>query len=140
MVDDTESKGAKMKIGQGIGKIVAKPALLLFCIGGFLLMGNTAQAGSFENQNAIKAAQRYLESMPFSHDGLIKQLEFEEFSHEAAVYAADHCGADWTRQAALAAKNYLDSMPFSRNSLIEQLVFDGYTRSQAESGARAAGY
>lgn len=139
-MDNTESKGVKMKQKQGIGKIVAKPVLMLFCIVVFLLMGNTVQAGSFENQNALKAAQRYLEFTPFSHDGLVKQLEFEHFSHEAAVYAADHCGADWTRQAELAAKRYLSVMPFSRESLIDQLVFDGYTRSQAESGARAAGY
>lgn len=129
-----------MKMEQVIGKSMAKSALLLFCIGVFLLMGNTAQAESFENQNALKAAQNYLDVMPLSHDKLIEYLEVSGYSNEAAVYAADHCGANWTRQAELAAKNYLEIMPLSRARLIEYLMVSGFTHSQAESGARAVGY
>ena len=129
-----------MKTQKGFRGIIAQTVLFLFCIVGFLFTANIVQADSFEDQNALKMAQRYLEIQPFSHDKLIEQLEYEKFSHEAATYAADHCGANWTRQAELAAKNYLSLMSFSREGLIEQLVFDGYTRSQAESGARAVGY
>lgn len=38
--------------------------------------------------------------MPFSYTGLIEQLEYEQYSHDDAVYAADNCGADWNEQAA----------------------------------------
>ncbi|MCI9211327.1 MAG: hypothetical protein HFI83_11835 [Eubacterium sp.] len=30
----------------------------------------------------------------FSHDGLVKQLEFEGFTNEESTFAADNCGAD----------------------------------------------
>ena len=85
-------------------------------------------------RNALKAAQNYLDFMPFSHSGLIEQLEFEGYTHAEATYAADNCGANWYEQAARAAKNYLDFMAFSRSSLIEQLEFDGYTHDQAVYG------
>jgi len=78
--------------------------------------------------------------MPFSREGLIEQLEFEQYSHEDAVYAADHCGADWYEQAAKSAKSYLDIMSFSRDGLIDQLEFEGYTHDQAVYGAQANGY
>lgn len=84
--------------------------------------------------NALKAAKNYLSVMPFSYEGLIEQLEYEEYSHSEAVYGADNCGADWYEQAVKAAKNYLDIMAFSRSGLIEQLEYDGYTHDQAVYG------
>ena len=110
----------------------------MFCLG--LLGSMTATGAGFENQNALQAAHNYLSFMPFSRTKLIEQLEFEQYSHSAATYAADHCGADWEEQAKRAAQHYLSCMPFSRGQLVEQLVFDGFTRSQAEYGVRAAGY
>lgn len=86
-------------------------------------------------RNALRSAETYLAVMPFSYSGLIKQLEYEQYSHEEAVYAADNCGADWDEQAKKAAKNYLDLMGFSRSGLIEQLEYDGYTHNQAVYGA-----
>ena len=86
-------------------------------------------------RNALRAAKNYLSLMPFSYDGLIKQLEYEEYTHEEATYAAENCGADWYAQAAKAAKNYLDLMPFSRNGLIDQLEYEGYTSEQAAYAA-----
>ena len=91
-------------------------------------------------RNALRAAANYLSAMAFSHDGLIKQLEYEGYSTEDATYAADHCGADWNEQAARSAKNYLNAMSFSRSGLIQQLEYEGFTASQAEYGASANGY
>lgn len=90
-------------------------------------------------QNALRAAAQYLNVMPFSHDGLIEQLEFEGYSTEDASFAADNCGADWNRQAELMAQQYLDSMPFSHSGLVEQLVFEGFTQEQAEHGVASVG-
>jgi len=78
--------------------------------------------------------------MAFSYKGLIEQLEFEQYSHEDAVYAANNCGADWNEQAAKKAKDYLSIMAFSKASLIEQLEFEGFTHEQAVYGAEANGY
>lgn len=91
-------------------------------------------------KNALGTAKDYLSFMCFSYKGLVEQLEFEKYSHEEAVYAADNCGADWNEQAAGSAKDYLDMMSFSRDSLIEQLEFEGFTHEQAVYGAEANGY
>lgn len=91
-------------------------------------------------RNALGTAQDYLSFMCFSYKGLVEQLEFEKYSHEEAVYAADNCGADWNEQAAGSAKDYLDMMSFSRDSLIEQLEFEGFTHEQAVYGAESNGY
>jgi hypothetical protein len=60
----------------------------------------------------------------FSRDGLIKQLEFEKFSNEDAIYALDNINTDWNKQAERKAKSYLDMSGFSRDSLIKQLEFE----------------
>lgn len=95
---------------------------------------------SISQKNALKAAKNYLSFMAFSHQGIVEQLEYEGYSHEDAVYAADNCGADWNEQAAKKAESYLEFMPFSRDGLIEQLVYEGFTQEQAEHGATSAGY
>ena len=89
-------------------------------------------------KNALWAAKNYLAVMPFSHKGLIEQLEFEGYSHSEAEYAADNCGANWKEQAVKAAEGYLDIMPFSRSELIEQLEFEGFTYEQAVYGVDRA--
>lgn len=99
-----------------------------------------ADNAPLSQKNALRAAKNYLSIMPFSHQGLVEQLEYEGFSHEDATYAADNCGADWNEQAAKKAESYLEIMPFSRDGLIEQLVYEGFTQEQAESGAKSAGY
>ena len=91
-------------------------------------------------KNALKKALSYLDYTAFSYSGLIKQLEFEGFSHEEAVYAVNNCGADWNEQAALKAQSYLDYTAFSRDGLIKQLESEGFTREQAEYGVQAVGY
>lgn len=91
-------------------------------------------------RNALTRAKEYLNVMPFSYEGLMDQLEYEGYSHEEAVYGADHCGADWYEQAALKAEKYLELMSFSRSRLIDQLEYDGFTNAQAVHGAEANGY
>ena len=90
--------------------------------------------------NALKQAKKYLELMEFSYQGLIEQLEYEQYTHEEAVYAADNCGADWKEEAAEKAERYLEVMSFSREGLIEQLKYDGFTAEEAEYAAGKVGY
>lgn len=90
--------------------------------------------------NALKKAHSYLDTMPFSYSGLVKQLEYEGFSHEDSVFAVDRCNADWNEQAVKKARNYLDIMAFSRKSLIDQLKYEGFTQQQAEYAASQVGY
>ena len=90
-------------------------------------------------RNALNSAKSYLGIMAFSYDGLIKQLEYEKYTHDDAVYAADHCGADWSSQAGKKAKSYLEIMPFSYAGLIKQLEFDEFTHEQAVCGVEQCG-
>lgn len=40
-------------------------------------------------RNALRVGEDYLNTMGFSYEGLIEQLEYEGFSHDEAVYACD---------------------------------------------------
>lgn len=101
---------------------------------------DTAHVMTMGQKNALNSAKMYLGFSNFSYDGLIKQLEFEKYTHEEAQFAADNCGADWFEQAAGSAKNYLSFYSFSKEGLIEQLEFEGYTREQAEYAVAKNGY
>lgn len=90
-------------------------------------------------KNALRTAKQYLDFSAFSYEGLIAQLEFEEYTHDEAVYAADNCGADWFEQALLSALNYLDFTVFSYTGLIEQLEYEEFTTEQATYGADNCG-
>ncbi len=89
--------------------------------------------------NALKKASSYLSFSGFSHDGLVEQLEYEKFSHDDSVFAADHCGADWNYQAERKAQSYLKFTSFSRDGLIDQLMYEGFTYEQAEYGVNKVG-
>ena len=76
----------------------------------------------------------------FSYLGLIKQLEYEGFSHDEAVHGVDSIEVNWNEQAVLKAQDYLEYSAFSREGLIKQLEYEGFTSSEAEYGAGAVGY
>ena len=93
-------------------------------------------------ENAVEAAESYLDFMAFSHDGLIKQLSSKAgdgYPVKDAAFAVDHLDVDWDEQAVKAAKSYLDTMPFSHDELVHQLTFDGFTAEQAAYGVKKAG-
>lgn len=98
-----------------------------------------AEAGTVSQQNALRAAGNYLEYTAFSRTGLIKQLEFEEYSTKDATWAVERVTVDWNEQAAKSAQNYLDYTAFSRSGLIDQLVFEGFTAKQAKYGVSQTG-
>lgn len=96
-------------------------------------------------QQAVGAAQDYLNSQAFSKKGLVDQLSSPNgsgFARADAVYAVNHIDVDWNNEAAKAAKEYLDSMHFSRSGLIEQLESPNgsqFTHAQAVYGVNQAG-
>lgn len=100
----------------------------------------SSQRPTTGERNALSRAEDYLSVMPFSRESLIGQLEYEKYSHEEAVYASDHCGADWNEQAVKKAKAYLEIGSFSRQGLIDQLEYEGFTHDQAVYGAEQNGY
>jgi uncharacterized Zn ribbon protein len=86
---------------------------------------------SSDQRNALSKAGEYLRYTAFSYSGLIEQLEYEGFTHDESVYAADNCDADWSEQAAKKAEDYLDFSAFSRSGLIEQLEYEGFTQDES---------
>ena len=94
---------------------------------------------TISQKNAVAKAISYLNYTAFSHDGLVDQLEYDQFSQADAVYGVDNSGADWNKQAAAKAKVYMAYSAFSRGSLISQLEYDKFTQAQAEYGANAVG-
>ena len=89
-------------------------------------------------RNALESAKDYLDFMAFSYSGIIEQLEFEGYTHDEAIFAADNCGADWKEQAVKSAESYLEFSSFSRQGLKEQLEFEGFTAEEAEYGVSIA--
>lgn len=83
-------------------------------------------------RNALKTAQSYLNHSSFSYTGLISQLEYEQYSTEDAVFAADNCGADWNAEALETAQGYLDSSAFSYEGLRQQLDYEDFTQEQVQ--------
>lgn len=98
-----------------------------------------SSAATMGQKNALRKAKEYLGVMPFSHDGLIKQLEFEGYTSEEAAYGADNCGADWNTQAVKKAKEHLNVMAFSHDGLIKQLEHEAYTPEEAAYGVDNCG-
>lgn len=98
-----------------------------------------AAAVTVSQKNAVAKAKAYLSYTAFSHDGLVAQLEYEQFSAADATYGADNSGADWNVQAAKKAKDYMSYSSFSRGSLIDQLEYEKFTPDQAAYGASAVG-
>jgi len=95
--------------------------------------------GTASQKQAVRKARSYLDAMAFSYQGLIEQLEFEQFSTEDATFGADNCGADWNEQAVRKAKSYLDTMAFSYKGLIDQLEYEKFTTEQATYGVDNCG-
>ena len=92
-----------------------------------------------ESSQAVRMAKDYLSLMSFSRQGLVKQLEYEGFTNEQAIYGVDNAGADWNVQAVKSAKEYLELMSFSRQGLIDQLKYEGFTSEQATYGVDNCG-
>lgn len=92
-------------------------------------------------ENALEAAQNYLDLTGFSKAGLIQQLSSsagDGYSKADATFAANNVGADWNEEAVEAAQNYLDVTAFSKAGLIQQLsssAGDKFTPAQARYAA-----
>lgn len=100
----------------------------------------TQNAAATENQQkALDKANEYIDTLALSHDGLIKQLEYDGYATDVATYAADNCSANWNKEAKEMAEQYMESTSYTYKSMVQQLEADGFTKDQAKFGAKAAG-
>lgn len=87
---------------------------------------------------ALTKAQMYVDTMPFSEQGLYDQLTSEygeKFSPEAARYALNLVEADWNAEALEAALVYQNDMAMSPEVIRDQLVNQNgnqFTQEQAD--------
>jgi uncharacterized protein with von Willebrand factor type A (vWA) domain len=95
-------------------------------------------------EQAIQAAESYLDLGGFSRAGLIGQLTSdagEGFKKKDAVFAVDYLDPNWKQQAVISARSYMELGGFSLDNLIEQLessAGDQFTHAQAVYGAKKA--
>ena len=89
---------------------------------------------TLEERNAYKKAQSYLSHLAYSESGLLKQLDYEGFSPEAAAVAIERLNPDWNEQAVKKAKSYLSHLAYSESGLLKQLDYEGFTPEQARFG------
>ncbi len=96
-------------------------------------------------EEALEAAESYLDSSHFSKKGLFDQLtsEYGEgFAKKDVTFALNHVKADYNAEAREAAESYLDSGHFSHNSLMDQLTSEygeQFTKAQAAQAVKSVG-
>ena len=59
---------------------------------GIIITYSQGPAPTKAQENAVKKAKAYLDTMPFSREGLIDQLEYEGFTTEQATYGVEQNG------------------------------------------------
>lgn len=101
--------------------------------------GSQTAAATENQQKALDKANEYVDTLPLSHDGLIKQLEYDGYTTDVATYAADNCSANWNKEAKEMAEQYMDSTTYTYKDMVQQLETEGFTKDQAKFGAKAVG-
>ncbi|MDD9348393.1 Ltp family lipoprotein [Mumia sp.] len=109
--------------------------------------GNAAPKPSYtkSQEEAIEAAESYLDTGHFSKKGLIGQLSSsagEGFTRAEAEHAVTTVDADWKAEAVEAAESYVELGGFSRSGLIDQLTSsagEGFTQAEAEYAVTKVG-
>ena len=101
--------------------------------------GSQTAAATENQQKALDKANEYVDTLPLSHDGLIKQLEYDGYTTDVATYAADNCSANWNKEAKEMAEQYMDSTTYTYKEMVRQLEAEGFTKEQAKFGAKAVG-
>ena len=101
--------------------------------------GSQTAAATENQQKALDKANEYVDTLPLSRKGLIKQLEYDGYTTDVATYAADNCSANWNKEAKEMAEQYMDSTTYTYKEMVQQLEAEGFTKKQAKFGAKAVG-
>ena len=101
--------------------------------------GSQTAAATENQQKALDKANEYVDTLPLSHDGLLKQLEYDGYTTDVATYAADNCSVNWNKEAKEMAEQYMDSTTYTYKEMVQQLEAEGFTKKQAKFGAKAVG-
>ena len=80
---------------------------------------------------ALELAKENKKATALSRSQMIDRIREKGYSASDAVYAADHCGADWNIQAFKAAKQLIAGGGYSRDGLKKALRQAGFSESEA---------
>lgn len=92
-----------------------------------------------EREQALTQAQAYLSYEPLSYTVLVKTLQLDGYSADAATYAADNCGADWDEQASRAIVDALEVRHYSCDGVTARLNAMGFTADQTARAVNTCG-
>lgn len=81
---------------------------------------------------ALTKAASYFKSSQYSKKQLIEGLEYESIPHDAAVFAAENCKADWKEQATITAKTILAAGGYTEEELEDSLRYYYFTDEEIE--------
>lgn len=138
-VKQQQAADAKAKADADAAVVAAKNKAAADAAAKAKAAADAAAAVTVSQKNALKSAKSYISHTAFSHDGLVDQLVYEQFSTVDATYGADNVGANWNEQAAKSATSYMSHSSFSRGGLIDQLEYEKFTPDQAAYGVNAVG-
>lgn len=91
-------------------------------------------------QNCLAEALSYIDLLGFSKAGLIKQLEFNQYTESEIKFAIENCGADWNAEAVECAQGYTDTISLSRQALYDQLEYEGFEETEINYALEQLGY
>ena len=84
------------------------------------------------NTQALRSMLCYLESSPFSPQGLWDQLFYEKFTQEEIQYAFDHCGVDWYHQLEMLVSQEFRYDNMSETEVWELIISGGFSGEDCE--------
>ncbi|MFC0645668.1 Ltp family lipoprotein [Cellulomonas phragmiteti] len=130
-----EAEEARLEEEQRIAEAVAAQEALA---------AEDARQGTLVQQNAYRQAKAYVDGMPFSRAGLLRQLTSEyggKFLVEDAEFGVARLeaegGVDWMAEAVEAAQSYQEVFPMSRQGLIDQLTSEYGSQFTLEQATHA---
>ena len=80
--------------------------------------GSQTAAATENQQKALDKANEYVDTLPLSREGLIKQLEYDGYTTDVATYAADNCSTNWNKEAKEMAEQYMDSTTYTYKDMV----------------------
>ena len=84
------------------------------------------------SEEIIEYVQFYIDMMPFSYQGLITQLTFDNISEADAIAAIEQCTIDWKEQAVLSGKLMLEFSNYSEDDIAYSLSLEGFTEEEVQ--------
>lgn len=85
-------------------------------------------AASTDKHQALEDAQRYIDQIAVSEQGVRNLLEYHKYSVDAVDYAIDNLDADYNEEARQSMENYRDDIELSKEETKQTLLDEGFSK------------